>query len=172
DRGGRAAAPLHQNLPGPSQEAPHERVAVQLLLGQVPGAVARLDQHVGVGKRIEVGDVIPGDQKGSFLGDVLHTFESPVEPKGQGRPDGHFGESIQGFWSAHSISRPQGAAILGPAVQIIAVPVKELEASKSRLSSVLSQAERAVLSLAMFEDVLDACQAQTGWDVWVISRAE
>lgn len=57
-------------------------------------------------------------------------------------------------------------------MQIIAVPVKELEASKSRLAPVLSQAERAVLSLAMFEDVLDACQAQAGWDVWVISRAE
>jgi 2-phospho-L-lactate guanylyltransferase len=37
---------------------------------------------------------------------------------------------------------------------------------------VLSPAERAVLTLAMFEDALDACQAQVGWEVWVISRAE
>ena len=57
-------------------------------------------------------------------------------------------------------------------MQIIAVPVKSLEASKSRLSPVLSELERAVLSLALFEDVLDACRAQPGWDVWVVSRAE
>jgi 2-phospho-L-lactate guanylyltransferase len=57
-------------------------------------------------------------------------------------------------------------------VQIIAVPVKSLESAKSRLATVLSPAERAVLTLAMFEDVLDACRAQDGWDVWVVSSAE
>ena len=55
-------------------------------------------------------------------------------------------------------------------MQIIAVPVKSLEASKSRLAPVLSKTERAVLSLALFEDVLDACLAQVGWEAWVISR--
>jgi 2-phospho-L-lactate guanylyltransferase len=57
-------------------------------------------------------------------------------------------------------------------LQIIAVPVKSLEGSKSRLAPVLSETERAVLSFALFEDVLDACRAQAGWDVWVVSRAE
>ncbi len=57
-------------------------------------------------------------------------------------------------------------------MQVIAVPVKSLESAKSRLAPVLSRAERAVLTLALFEDVLDACQAQAGWDVWVVSPSE
>lgn len=57
-------------------------------------------------------------------------------------------------------------------MQVIAVPVKSLEAAKSRLAPALSLAERAVLTLALFEDVLDACRAQTGWDVWVVSPSE
>ncbi len=57
-------------------------------------------------------------------------------------------------------------------MRVIAVPVKPLEEAKHRLSRILSPAERAVLSLAMLEDVLDACQAQEGWEVWVVSRAE
>jgi len=57
-------------------------------------------------------------------------------------------------------------------MRVIAVPVKPLEEAKRRLSRILSPAERAVLSLAMLEDVLDACQTQEGWDVWVVSRAE
>ena len=57
-------------------------------------------------------------------------------------------------------------------MRVIAVPVKPLEEAKRRLSRILSPAERAVLSLAMLEDVLDACQTQEGWEVWVVSRAE
>jgi 2-phospho-L-lactate guanylyltransferase len=57
-------------------------------------------------------------------------------------------------------------------MRVIAVPVKPLEAAKRRLSRVLSAKERAVLSLAMVEDVLDACQGQADWDVWVVSRSE
>jgi 2-phospho-L-lactate guanylyltransferase len=57
-------------------------------------------------------------------------------------------------------------------VQVIAVPVKRLEGAKGRLSSVLSPTERAVLTLALFEDVLDASLAQDGWEVWVVSHAE
>jgi 2-phospho-L-lactate guanylyltransferase len=57
-------------------------------------------------------------------------------------------------------------------VQVIAVPVKALEHSKSRLHPVLSPAERAVLTLALFEDVLNACLVQKGWEVWVVSSAE
>jgi 2-phospho-L-lactate guanylyltransferase len=57
-------------------------------------------------------------------------------------------------------------------VQVIAVPVKSLERAKSRLASVLTPVERAVLTLALFEDVLDACVAQPGWQVWVVSPAE
>lgn len=57
-------------------------------------------------------------------------------------------------------------------MRVIAVPVKPLEEAKRRLSRILSPTERAVLTLAMLEDVLDACQAQEGWEVWVVSRAE
>jgi 2-phospho-L-lactate guanylyltransferase len=57
-------------------------------------------------------------------------------------------------------------------MRVLAVPVKSLERGKSRLAALLSPAERAALSMAMFESVLDACVAQTGWDVWVVSRAE
>jgi len=64
-----------------------------------------------------------------------------------------------------------GAAILA-AVQVLTVPVKVLERSKRRLGPLLSPAERAVLSLAMFEDVLDACLAQLDWEVWVLSVSE
>jgi 2-phospho-L-lactate guanylyltransferase len=55
---------------------------------------------------------------------------------------------------------------------VIAVPVKSLERSKTRLSPVLEPMERAALTLAMFEDVLDATLAHPGWDVWVVSAAE
>jgi len=57
-------------------------------------------------------------------------------------------------------------------MRVIAVPVKSLEEAKRRLSRVLSPAERAVLTLAMLEDVLDACQQQEGWEIWVVSRDE
>jgi 2-phospho-L-lactate guanylyltransferase len=50
--------------------------------------------------------------------------------------------------------------------------VKSLEAAKSRLAPALSPAERAVLTLALLEDVLDACLAQPGWDVLVVSPSE
>jgi 2-phospho-L-lactate guanylyltransferase len=50
--------------------------------------------------------------------------------------------------------------------------VKSLERTKSRLAPVLSLAERAALTLAMVEDVLDACTGQDGWDVSVVSRDE
>ncbi|HCO03222.1 MAG TPA: 2-phospho-L-lactate guanylyltransferase [Actinobacteria bacterium] len=54
-------------------------------------------------------------------------------------------------------------------MQVIAVPVKSLERTKTRLAPVLSPLERAVLTLAMLEDVLDACLAQETWEVWVVS---
>lgn len=54
-------------------------------------------------------------------------------------------------------------------MQVLAVPVKALERSKSRLGPVLSPAERAVVALAMLEDVLAASLGVDGWDVWVIS---
>lgn len=55
-------------------------------------------------------------------------------------------------------------------MRAIAVPVKPLRRAKSRLAGVISPAERRALSLAMLEDVLEACLAQSGWDVWVISH--
>jgi 2-phospho-L-lactate guanylyltransferase len=57
-------------------------------------------------------------------------------------------------------------------LQVIAVPVKSLDIAKRRLAGTLTPSERAVLTLAMMEDVLDACLVQRGWEVWVISRSE
>src|SRR5712692_8843745 len=57
-------------------------------------------------------------------------------------------------------------------MQVVAVPVKSLEATKTRLSGVLSPMERAALTLAMLEDVLDASLAQVAWEVWVVSSDE
>jgi 2-phospho-L-lactate guanylyltransferase len=52
---------------------------------------------------------------------------------------------------------------------VLAVPVKSPQASKTRLVPVLSTAERATLTIALLEDVLDACLDQEGWETWVIS---
>ena len=57
-------------------------------------------------------------------------------------------------------------------MRIIAVPVKSLERAKGRLAEVLSPLERAALTLAMLEDVLDACDGVAGWHTWVISPDE
>ena len=57
-------------------------------------------------------------------------------------------------------------------MRIIALPVKSLDESKSRLEHVLTPLERAALTLAMFEDVLDATMALPGWETWVISPDE
>jgi 2-phospho-L-lactate guanylyltransferase len=57
-------------------------------------------------------------------------------------------------------------------VRAIAVPVKQLGHGKSRLGSVLSPLERGALTLAMFEDVLDATLSLAGWETWVISADE
>jgi 2-phospho-L-lactate/phosphoenolpyruvate guanylyltransferase len=58
-----------------------------------------------------------------------------------------------------------------PSIRVLAVPVKPLARSKTRLAPALSPAERAELTLAMLEDVLDACTAQPVWETWVISGA-
>jgi len=55
-------------------------------------------------------------------------------------------------------------------MRVLAVPIKSLERSKGRLAGTLSPAERAVLTMALLEDVLDACFRQPGWDVAVVSR--
>jgi len=57
-------------------------------------------------------------------------------------------------------------------VRIIALPVKSLAETKTRLEHVLTPLERAALTLAMFEDVLDATMALPGWETWVISPDE
>lgn len=57
-------------------------------------------------------------------------------------------------------------------MRVIAVPVKSLDRAKSRLAPVLSGLERASLTLAMLEDVLDAALSLTGWETWVISPDE
>jgi 2-phospho-L-lactate guanylyltransferase len=57
-------------------------------------------------------------------------------------------------------------------MRIIAIPVKELSKSKRRLAPVFTPLERAALTLAMFEDVLDATLGVAGWETLVISPDE
>ena len=57
-------------------------------------------------------------------------------------------------------------------MRVIAVPVKSLDRAKGRLAAVLEPLERAALTLAMLEDVLDACLAVPGWQTWVVSPDE
>ena len=67
---------------------------------------------------------------------------------------------------------PNRRAYHGSPMRVIAVPVKSLERAKGRLSAVLEPLERAALTLAMLEDVLDACLAVPGWQTWVVSPDE
>jgi 2-phospho-L-lactate/phosphoenolpyruvate guanylyltransferase len=55
-------------------------------------------------------------------------------------------------------------------MRVLAVPIKSLERSKGRLAGTLSPAERAVLTMALLQDVLDACFGQPEWEVTVVSR--
>jgi 2-phospho-L-lactate guanylyltransferase len=57
-------------------------------------------------------------------------------------------------------------------VRVIALPVKSLSDSKSRLGPVLNPLERGALTLAMLEDVMDATLELAGWETWVISPDE
>jgi 2-phospho-L-lactate/phosphoenolpyruvate guanylyltransferase len=57
-------------------------------------------------------------------------------------------------------------------VRVIAVPVKSLSKAKTRLAPILSPLERAAVTLAMLEDVLDATLALPGWETWVVSPDE
>ncbi len=57
-------------------------------------------------------------------------------------------------------------------MRAIVLPVKSLDDAKSRLGPVLSPLERAALTLAMLEDVLDATLAMPGWGSWVVSPDE
>ena len=57
-------------------------------------------------------------------------------------------------------------------MRVIAVPVKSLSRAKTRLAPILSPLERAALTLAMLEDVLDATLAVPGWETWVVSPDE
>jgi 2-phospho-L-lactate guanylyltransferase len=54
----------------------------------------------------------------------------------------------------------------------IVLPVKSLDEAKERLAPALSPVERAALTLAMLEDVLDATLAIAGWETWVLSPDE
>jgi 2-phospho-L-lactate guanylyltransferase len=57
-------------------------------------------------------------------------------------------------------------------VRVLAIPVKSLSRAKTRLAPVFSPLERAALTLAMLEDVLDAALPAAGWETWVISPDE
>ncbi len=57
-------------------------------------------------------------------------------------------------------------------MRVIALPVKSLAETKTRLEPVLDPLERAALTLAMLEDVLDATLGLPGWETWVISPDE
>lgn len=57
-------------------------------------------------------------------------------------------------------------------MRVIALPVKSLEDAKTRLEPVLEPLERAALTLAMLEDVLDVTLGLPAWETWVISPDE
>jgi 2-phospho-L-lactate guanylyltransferase len=57
-------------------------------------------------------------------------------------------------------------------VRAIVLPVKSLDEAKTRLAPVLAPLERAALTLAMLEDVIDATTSLPGWETWVISPDE
>jgi 2-phospho-L-lactate/phosphoenolpyruvate guanylyltransferase len=57
-------------------------------------------------------------------------------------------------------------------VRVIALPVKSLAETKTRLDPVLSPLERGALTLAMLEDVLDVTLEVRGWETWVVSPDE
>jgi 2-phospho-L-lactate/phosphoenolpyruvate guanylyltransferase len=57
-------------------------------------------------------------------------------------------------------------------MRVVAVPVKSLSRSKTRLSPALTGLERGALTLAMLEDVLDAALSVPGWETWVVSPDE
>lgn len=57
-------------------------------------------------------------------------------------------------------------------MRVLAIPVKQLDAAKTRLHRSLTPLERGVLTLAMLEDVLDAAAEVAGWRTWVVSADE
>ena len=57
-------------------------------------------------------------------------------------------------------------------MRAIVLPVKSLDESKTRLAPVLAPLERAALTLAMLEDVIDVTLLLPGWETWVISPDE
>jgi 2-phospho-L-lactate guanylyltransferase len=57
-------------------------------------------------------------------------------------------------------------------VRAIVLPVRSLDESKSRLAAILDPIERAALTLAMLEDVLDVTDVMPGWESWVLSPDE
>jgi 2-phospho-L-lactate/phosphoenolpyruvate guanylyltransferase len=57
-------------------------------------------------------------------------------------------------------------------VRAIVLPVKRLDDAKGRLAPVLAPLERAALTLAMLEDVIDATELLPGWETWVLSPDE
>jgi 2-phospho-L-lactate/phosphoenolpyruvate guanylyltransferase len=57
-------------------------------------------------------------------------------------------------------------------VRAIVLPVKSLDEAKTRLAPVLAPLERAALTLAMLEDVIDVTLLLPGWETWVISPDE
>jgi 2-phospho-L-lactate guanylyltransferase len=57
-------------------------------------------------------------------------------------------------------------------VRAIVLPVSSLEDAKSRLAPVLDSMERAALTLAMLEDVIDSTVAMPAWQTWVVSPDE
>ena len=57
-------------------------------------------------------------------------------------------------------------------MRIIAIPVKSLSKTKTRLAPTLTPLERGALTLAMLEDVLDAALAVPAWETWVVSPDE
>jgi len=54
-------------------------------------------------------------------------------------------------------------------MRTVVVPVRRLDAAKTRLASLLTPAERGAVALAMARDVIAASAAQSDWETWVVS---
>ncbi len=121
--------------------------------------------------------MIAGDDDGPRPRDALERLVVQAEPQSQGRQNDRLRDVVPGLRgdapsSDRAVRVPRRLDYAAVPVRAIALPVKSLGLAKTRLSKVLTPLERGALSLAMYEDVLDATLALDGWDTWVVSPDE
>ncbi len=86
-RGSVAAPTMHRDLMRAAEHGAHERDLEEVVLGQEPRPATRLHDRVRGGERVEVGDVVARDDRGSLARDQVQVLEVPSEPEPQGRED-------------------------------------------------------------------------------------